>query len=392
MSPEQFEIRVSDSSLNDLRQRLANARLPHDDERDPNDWSRGVPASYLRRLRDSWVTGYDWRHHERAMNAYPHYRVHIDGQLVHYMRAGQPGALPLLLVGGWPQTFWDFAGVIPLLADFDLIIPDLPGHGFSSPLARRSIGFRQSSEILHSLMTNVLGLERYGIYGTDWGALVGEQICVEHPESTIGLHTTMPVPLELGPNRRERSHTWSTDEGARRSASLAQAQAGYLHMHVGRPRTMAALADSPIAIGAWIVDRIHDWTDHTGDHEQAYPLDALLTTLSIYWFTDTFASSCQFYSASLGPEAASLPDRQTVPGLPVVTVPTAVAAYPREPGAYPRRWVMEYFNLCRYTVMDRGGHFPAIESPQSLAADVAAFFHGLSPARTRQASGMGGTP
>jgi len=370
--PEPFAIHIADADVSDLRRRLCRTRLPGDLAND--DWGYGTNQRYLEELLRTWRADYDWREHERSMNAYDHFRVTVQDQRIHYVHVRRPGRLPVLLIGGWPQTFWDFAEVMPLLSDLELIVPDLPGHGFSMPL-RPQVGFVDVAAMFHELMTEVLGHQRYGVYGMDWGALIAEQLAHTHPEAVVGLHTSMPVPLgwSAADRGRDPSH-WTPAEQSRREAAENQAQrgGGYLQMQLTRPQTVAYLIDSPAATAAWIVDRVHFWTDHTGSLDEAYPRHRLLTTLSIYWFTGTLGTSARLYA-----ESARRGWQASGSRLPVVPVPTAVAAYPKEGGAYPRRWVEQYFDLQRYTVMPKGGHFPTAESPDTLARDIAEFFHGL---------------
>jgi pimeloyl-ACP methyl ester carboxylesterase len=167
---------------------------------------------------------------------------------------------------------------------------------------------------------------------------------------------------------------WTPEEAVRRQAfeTWAQTGNGYFQMHATKPQTVAYLGDSPAATAAWLVEKLHDWSDHDGDFETAYPRARVLTTLSVYWFTNSMGSSARLYA-----ESFRRPWQPVREGSPVIGVPTAIAAYPKEPAAVPRKWAEGYFNLQRYTVMDRGGHFPAVEDPRGLAADVAAFFAGL---------------
>ncbi|MDA8072485.1 MAG: epoxide hydrolase [Actinomycetota bacterium] len=369
MTPERFEIHVDDEEITDLRRRLAAARLPGDLDND--QWGYGTNETYLAGLLGSWEGDFDWRAQEAAMNAFDHYRATIGGQLVHYMHVARPGALPLLLLGGWPWTFWDFAEVAPQLSDFELVIPDLPGYGFSTPLTRPGTGFMDTAEMFHELMTQSLGHQRYGVYGSDWGGFVAAQLAHTHPEAVVGLHTTMPYPLSFAPVDPE---LWQPEEASRQQAAQAWAQHGlaYFQMHATRPQTVAYLTDSPAAVAGWIVEKIHAWSDHSGNPDTAYPRDKVLATLSIYWFTRSLGSSARFYAESL--RRPWSPSRE---GSPVIGVPTAVAAYPKEPAATPKRWMEEYFDLQRYTVMERGGHFPAVEDPAGLSGELTKFFANL---------------
>lgn len=366
MKPNQFRIDVPERDIDDLHRRLDAARLPADLGNDA--WSYGTNRDYLAGLLAEWRTGYDWRAHEARMNEHAHYRVELSGQDIHYLHVPNPGGLPLLLIGGWPWTFWDFADMLPLLDGFEVVVADLPGYGFSTPLRRTGLGFEEAAEQFHLLMTEVLGHRRYGIYGSDWGSIVGEHLSHTHPEAVAGFHTTMPFALDGMPPSPD---LWAPGEEVRQQANAEWARSGnaYFQMHLTRPQTVAYLDDSPAASAAWLVEKLHDWSDHDGDFETVYPREKVLTTLSVFWFTASMGSSARLYAESFQrPWAPIRPDR------PVIDVPSGVAAYPQEPVAVPRKWVEEYFDLRHYTVMERGGHFPAIEDPSGLARDIVEFF------------------
>lgn len=365
MEPSEYKIEIPDKEVEDLRHRLSIRRLPGD--LDNEQWGYGTNQDALERMLASWET-YDWRSEEARINAYRHFRVDIGGQPIHYLRVEKKGSLPILMLGGWPWTFWDFADVIPQIENFELVVPDLPGYGFSSPLVRPGLGFVQTAEIFHELMTGVLGHSRYGVYGSDWGAFVAAQLAHTHADTVVGLHTTMPYPLDFAPVGAD---LWQPEEATRRAANEAWGQRGmgYFQMQASRPQTVAYLTDSPVAVAGWIVEKFHEWTDHSGGTEMPYPLDKMLATLSIYWYTKTLGSSARFYAESL--RAPWSPQQE---GTPVITVPTGVAAYPAEPAATPRKWAEGYYNLQRYTTMARGGHFPAVEDPNGLASEISQFF------------------
>ncbi|WP_439382503.1 epoxide hydrolase family protein [Amycolatopsis lexingtonensis] len=367
--PEPFRIAVPDEDIRDLRERLARTRLPGDLAND--GWEYGTNQEYLAGLLADWRDSYDWRAHEAEMNAYAHYRVELDGQPVHYLHVPGDGKVPLLLIGGWPWTFWDFKEVLPHLAGHEVVVADLPGYGFSTPLARPGIGYAETADMYHRLMTEVLGHERYGIYGSDWGSIIGQHLAHHHPEAVVGLHTTMPFSLE-GPIPEE---LWADDEKVRRAANTAWARYsnGYFVLHTTRPQSIAYIGDSPAATAAWLVEKLHDWTDHDGDFETGYPRERVLTTLSLFWFTNSMGSTARLYAESFQKPWTPKSDAQ-----PLFDVPTAVAAYPREPAAVPRKWVESRFDLRRYTVMERGGHYPAVESPETLGRDIAGFFAELA--------------
>jgi epoxide hydrolase len=354
---ERFEIAVPDDALVDLRERLDRSRWPETPTAEAWDEGTSVPA--MRALAAAWRDD-DWRSHEAAMNAYEHHRAVLDGQTVHFLRVPRTGELALLLLHGWPATHWDFEPLLPLLDGLELIVPDLPGYGFSS-LAATGIGFLETAELMHALMGE-LGHERYAVYGFDWGALVAEQLAHAHEEAVVGLHTSMPFPLDFAQPAQE---LWTEDEQefAQRTLQWATEGFAYFQLQATRPQTLAYLTDSPAALGAWIFEKVHAWTD--GD---AYPRDQLLANLSLYWFTGTFGTAARFYAESL-----RRPWRAARDGSPVIRIPTGVAAFPKENSQVPRAFCEQYFDLRRYTRLPKGGHFAPVEQPEALAAELLAF-------------------
>jgi pimeloyl-ACP methyl ester carboxylesterase len=367
MEAERFEIVFPDTALDDLRERLARTRWPETPT--ASTWDEGTSIPAMRGLAEAWAAD-DWRAHEAALNVHAHYRAELDGQTIHYLHVPRAGALPLLLLHGWPSTHWDFAALIPLLDGLELVVPDLPGYGLS-PLTRTGIGYLETAEVMHALMTETLGHERYAVYGFDWGALVAEQLAHAQEDAVVALHVSMPFPLDFAPPAPE---LWAEDEQeyAQRTASWAQEGFAYFQIQATRPQTLAYLTDSPAALGAWIVEKVHAWSDHDGDLETAYPRDQLLANLSLYWLTGTFGTAARFYAESL-----RRPWQPAHDGHPVVRVPTGVAAFPKENSQVPRRFVEEYFDLRRYTRMARGGHFAPVEQPEALADELRAFLGGL---------------
>jgi pimeloyl-ACP methyl ester carboxylesterase len=370
--PERFRIEVPDADLDDLRKRLAGTRWPGDLDND--SWQYGTNEVFLRELVGEWQDD-DWRRHERALNEVEHYRVELDGQLIHYVHVPRPGRPVLLLIHGWPSTHWDFARLIPRLEDFELVIPDLPGYAFSSPLRVPRLGYVAAAELLHALLTGPLGHDRYGVYGADWGALVAEQIAYARPGAVLGLHTSMPFPLDFAP---VPSELWADDEivYAERTREWVEHGMAYFHLMASKPQTIAYLNDSPAALASWVAEKLHAWSDHAGDVYDAYPREQTLTLLSLYWLTGTFGSAARFYAESLRAPAVVTGDSR-----PVIAVPTGVAAFPKENTQVPRRWVEDYFQLTRYTRLDHGGHFAAVENPDALAAELHAFFTALLDGR-----------
>ncbi len=363
---EPFEIRVDDEVLDDLRARLARTRIP--DEPPGLGWDAGVPASYVQSLVDYWRDGYDWRAQETRLNALGNFRTTIDGQPIHFVhvRSGRADAFPILLVHGWPGSFVEFLDVIPLLGGtFDLVIPSLPGYGFSGPTRSADWGTTRIAQAFAELMGR-LGYARYGAQGGDWGAQIATRIGALDPEHCAGIHLNMPVPA------RPKEPVELSDADKADLAELARFQreeSAYALEQGTKPQTLGvALADSPAGLLAWIVEKFRTWSDCDGDPETVFTRDQLLTNVTIYWVTGTITSSMRLYRAHRTIE--SEPD--------YVGVPTGIARYPKEVLRLPRAWIERSYNVTHWVDMPRGGHFAAMEQPELFAHDVRNFFATLS--------------
>jgi pimeloyl-ACP methyl ester carboxylesterase len=384
---QDFEIAIPDEAIADLRQRLRQTRFPDDFA---NDWSYGITGTYLRELVDYWVEEYDWREHERAMNRYQHRLVVLDEVPVHYMRVRGRGqrVVPLILTHGWPWSFWDFAQVIGPLSDpaahglhdaiaFDLVVPSLPGYGFSSPLRKTGVNLAKVADLWARLMTEVLGYERFAAHGGDWGAFVTAHLAHAHADKLIGAHQTFPAvvgvanimelagPDDYGPDEAGWYESWRS----RMATTLPHAM-----VHRSFPQTVAvAFNDSPAGLAAWIIDRRRLWSDCGGDVESVFSRDFLLTLVSIYWYTETYHTMARLYSENARMPWAPRHNRQ-----PPAEAPTAVAVFPRELLLLPRGLMERHANIARWTIMPRGGHFAAAEQPGLVVDDIRAFFDDLT--------------
>ncbi len=381
-----YEIRIEQSAIDSLRDRLTRAEWPGDFAND--DWRYGVPEPYLHELISYWSESYDWRAHEAEMNRYEHFVTRIDDIPIHFMRIrGEgPDPKPLILSHGWPWTFWDFRDVIGRLTNpvaygappsqsFDLIIPSLPGFGFSSPLRTPGVTFHRTADLWHRLMTETLGYERYCAHGGDWGALVTAVIGHKYPEHLFGVHESLPGFLGLDYRALKREDFGVTEEGWYDHAKAMEAKtASHLAVHSLDPQTLAyALSDSPIGLAAWILERRRAWSDCDGNVERCFSKDDLLTTISLYWFTGTIGTSIRFYW-----ENARNPWQPSSEREPAVTAPSAFAIFPKDVLLVPRRIARQYANVERWTVMPAGGHFAAAEQPELLADDIRSFFSDLN--------------
>jgi len=363
-APIGFEIDVPENVLSRIQAQLALAEVgyaPVDDE----DWKYGTDAKFLGSLLDYWRDGYSWREQEGKLNAWPHFKVRIDELDIHFIHVRAKGEtrLPLLLTHGWPGSFAEFLDVIEPLTErgFDLVIPSLPGFGFSSrpagPISRKRI-----ATIWRHLMVDVLGYERFGAQGGDWGSAITTELGRDHSDVVVAIHLNyFQVPPASDEDDAE-ARTWR--EHMALSSPLVSA---YAIEQATKPQTIGlALAQSPLAFAAWVVEKFHDWSDIQRGFEARYSLDQLITNIMIYLVNDAVQSALWLYPSLL---TEPLESDEAVP------VPTAVALFPCEFLAYPPRSLAERaYAIRRWTVMPEGGHFAAMEAPGPFANDVAAFF------------------
>lgn len=361
-----FKIAVPDAALDDLRERLNRTRWP--DEINDEDWSWGTRSDVLRELVAYWANGFNWRAQEAALNGLPQFRADVDGLGIHFVhvRGSSPGATPLLISHGWPGSFIEMRGLIPLLADFDLVIPSLPGYGFSDRPAEPGMSPAAIAAVWVKLMRG-LGYERFGLQGGDWGAMISASAALNHPDAVTGVHLNFlsgSFPPSPGASDAERDYFTA------RSAWV-DAEGGYSHIQGTRPQTLSyALTDSPAGLAGWILEKFRRWSDCNGDPFSVFSRDDLLTNLSIYWLTQTISSSVRLYRESrLSPFRLAAGQR--------VHPPLGFAAFPKEIPSPPRELLARHFDLRRYQAMPRGGHFAAMEQPTLLADEIRAFFSKL---------------
>jgi pimeloyl-ACP methyl ester carboxylesterase len=383
---EPFAIHVEDEVLADLRTRIARTRWPA--SAPGPSWGQGTDLGYLEDLLAYWASDFDWRAREHELNAFEHFRAEIDGVRIHFVhaRARDGRGVPLIVTHGWPSAFVELLPLVPLLTEprahgisgpaFDLVIPSLPGYGFSERPARTGVTTRYTARLWHALMRG-LGYERYGVQGGDWGASVSTFMALDDPEPIIGVHLSN---LDNDPYLGQGSRPLSDAERAYAAdfARWRDEEHAYGAIQSTKPQTLAyALADSPAGLAAWIIEKWRAWGDTGGDVERRFPRDLLLTIVTLYWATATIATSIRdYYDNRWSPEVAMGPRD-------FVGVPTAVALFSgnfvRE-GDLPREWVERLYDVRRWTPMPRGGHFPATEEPELLARDIAAFFAELRAA------------
>ena len=392
MSIQPFKVNIPQATLDDLRARLARTLWP--DELPGVGWSRGVPLGYLKELAEYWRAGYDWRKHEAKLNEFPQYTTQIDGQTIHFLhvRSPEPDALPLILTHGWPSSPVEFLKVIGPLTDphahggnptdaFHVVIPSLPGYGFSTPV--REVGWGNLFRVAQAwveLMSR-LGYERYAVQGTDVGSGVAMILAMVDAERVVGVHLTGTVAaMPFGPSIELEGLSEADRARGVRFNELQADGIGYLHLQATRPQTLAySLNDSPVGQLAWIVEKFQAWTDPAARlPEDAVDRDQLLTNVSVFWFTGAGASSAnamyegmQAYremAAQQSQESGAQQSEQSGP-------PTGVAVFAADTTI---RSVFDPDNrISHWSEFDRGGHFPALEVPDLLVSDVGAFFRPL---------------
>ncbi|MBV8030872.1 MAG: epoxide hydrolase [Betaproteobacteria bacterium] len=366
MQPRPFRLEVPESAVADLRERLGRTRFP--DEPPGEAWTTGTSLSYLRSLIHYWQSSFDWRAWEGKLNAFRQFKAELGGIELHYIHepAAKKETIPLLISHGWPGSVFEFYKLLPLLKDrFTVVAPSLPGYGLSFRPGQKRFGAPQIADLYADLMSS-LGYERFAYQGGDWGASIGSVLGWKHPQRLIGLH------LNLLMVPRDPNQPASTPEEKAYIDELKhflKEETGYQWIQGTRPQTLAyGLTDSPAGLAAWIVEKFRAWTDNDGNPESAVSRDEMLANLSLYWFTGAIGSSFWPYYERLHGE-------WPIPRGKTVDVPLAYAAFPKEILRPPRSLASRvYTNIKRWTVMEKGGHFAALENPTRLAADIKAFF------------------
>ncbi len=357
MQVEPFRVEIPERMLTDLRERIRDTRWP---EASPEPgWEQGTELGYLRELLAYWADGFDWRAQERRLNEHDHFRAEIDGVRIHFVHIRR-GGIPLILTHGWPSTFVEHLQLVPHLEGFDLVIPSLPGYGFSERPPRTTM--RETARRWHALMQG-LGYERYGAQGGDFGAAVTAYMALDEPDSLLGIHLhQIDTPPFVDAPATAAEH-----EYLEAVAAWDAVERGYSSIQSTKPQTVAyGLNDSPAGLAAWIVEKWRSWSHDL----ERIDRDVLLTNLTIFWATETIASSMRDYYDERWHDHAMGPDDH-------IAVPTAVALFANElvsEGTPPREWAERLFNVVRWTRMPRGGHFAPAEEPELLARDIAEFF------------------
>lgn len=376
MAVESFRIQVSDELLDDLKYRLNHVRWP--EQSAGTGWERGTETGYLQSLVSYWCEQFDWRKQEAELNRFLQFRCNIDGIKIHFVheRGKGPNPIPIILTHGWPDSYIRYQKIIPLLTDpvryggnpedsFDVVVPSLPGFGFSSLPDQSGINNSRVSELWAKLMTKELGYSKFAAAGGDVGSGVTRYLALNHPEHLIAIHLTdigiirnLMISQDGGLSPEELQYkrsaaAWISDEGA------------YMSIQSTKPQTLSyGLSDSPVGLAAWIIEKFRGWSDCNGDLQKKYSKDELLTNIMIYWVTNTIGSSVRIYYENT----------HSLPSMGRIEVPTGMAVFPADILLPPKEWAERNLNIIRWTTMSGGGHFTAMEEPELLAEDIRAFY------------------
>jgi pimeloyl-ACP methyl ester carboxylesterase len=366
-----FTASITDEILKNLKQRIQNTRWP--DHLIDSGWQYGADPGYMKELAKYWVEKYNWHDTENEINALPSFLFDTENYSIHFIHIRGKGkkSIPLIITHGWPGSFLEMIKIIPLLTtdtefSFDVVIPSIPGYGFSSKPTQPGCNFWQIGELWHQLMTD-LGYEKYMVQGGDMGAGIGTALGLKHPESVLGLHLNY-IPGSYSPylseedklSEEEREFLSSAQEWFRKEGS-------YGHQHRTKPLTLAyGLNDSPVGLCAWIVEKFMTWSDCNGKIESIFTKDELLSNITLYWVTETIHSSIRlYYENSKVPLQFSKND--------FVHVPVGIARFQKEEPFPPRKYIERGYNVQHWSDFDKGGHFAAMEQPEKLADDIRAF-------------------
>jgi len=376
-----FRIEVPQSVMDDLHARLDRTRLPSSVA--GAGWRYGTEPDFFASLLDYWRHNYDWRTAEAALNELPQFTAEVDGHQLHFVhvRGRGPNPMPLLFSHGWPGSFWEIHKIIGPLTDpaayggdpadaFDVVAPSLPGYGFSPDARVPGVHSGRIAELFAALMTDVLGYRRYGAQGGDWGAIVTSRMAYAFSERLAGLHVNMagarPDTGDGAPPLSVAERDFLADMKRWRAQ-----EAGYQAIQRTKPQSLAyALTDSPAGLAAWIVEKFRAWSDCAGDVTSVFSLDELLTNVMIYWVSGSIGSSMRLYYEVLR-------DGWQLPVGERIEVPTAYARFAAEISKPPREWVERIYQLRRWSEFSKGGHFAALEQPDTLVADLREFFRTL---------------
>jgi pimeloyl-ACP methyl ester carboxylesterase len=369
---KKIEINLSPSLMDDLNTKIKLTRWP--DEIDGSGWTYGAGLNYMKELAEYWTNYFDWRKTESEINKYGNFMAIIDETRIHFLHIRGKGekSIPLILTHGWPYSFLEMMKLIPLLTEnkdmsFDLVIPSLPGYGFSQRITQPGCSVSFIAGLWHKLMTE-LGYDKYCVHGGDFGAGVSTALSLKYPEHVYGLHLNY-IPGNYVPVMEENEEfTKEENDYLDAEEEWYSKEGGYSLEQNTKPLTLAyGLNDSPIGLCAWIVEKMFGWSDCRGYIGNVFTKDDLLSNVTLYWVTETIHSSIRLYNENS--QDPLILGKDTF-----INTPTGIAHFQREDPFPPRKFVERGYNIQHWSEFQEGGHFPAMEKPELLADDITAFF------------------
>ncbi|KAF1585338.1 UNVERIFIED_CONTAM: Epoxide hydrolase 1, partial [Eudyptes robustus] len=397
-----FKIQVADKEIQDLKERLKNARIGHEQLEDVPNFEYGFPLTTLKQWREYWLNKYDWRKHEAQLNAFPQFITQIEGLKIHFIHAKPPAGyktvVPLLLAHGWPGNVYEFYKIIPMLTDpkkhglgdqvaFEVVAPSMPGYGWSEASHKKGLSVFVVSRIFKKLMTDRLKFPKFLVQGGDWGSAVASTLGKLYPESLIGVHINMVMSNNKPVNLLKQilgsyypslffEDPHFSDFSFKNQFFFIVKESGYMHIQATKPDTVGvSLNDSPLGLLAYIGEKFSTWTnakfvqEKDGGLEKYFTKDEVLTIISIYWFNQNILASQRLYKESFASQ--DYLDLQSA----YCSAPTGVAHFPHDLVRAPKELLYSSYNLTHYTYLEDGGHFAAFQLPKVLAADVFKFIN-----------------
>ncbi len=379
MAVQRFTIQTSDEALADLNDRLKHTRFPK--QSTLNGWERGTDTEYLLSFLCYWRDKYNWREQEKKLNSLNHFICNIDEIDVHFIheRGRGPNPIPVILTHGWPDSFLRYEKIIPLLTDparyggdpadsFDVIIPSIPGFGFSSQSSTKGMNNDSISELWVKLMTEELGYYKFAAGGGDMGSGITRYMAYHHPDQLIGIHLTdVGIIRSLMTSNTPSLLTDEELQYQKNALDWIAKEGGYMSIQSTKPQTLSyGISDSPIGLASWILDKFHAWSDCQDDLSNRFTMDELLNNIMLYWITNSFATSANRYY-----------DNSSLPPIGKIDVPTGIALFSGDVLPPPKEWVKRNFNLTQWSTITSGGHFTAMEEPEQFAEDIRAFYRPL---------------
>ena len=360
---KEFNIHFDEKQIEELHNRIAKARLPKLTKNE--NWKLGTEYDYLQSLIEHWRNDHDWYRKEKELNQYPQFLCKIDDLTIHFfhIRSPKKDAKPLLLTHGWPDSFLRYAKVFPLLSDYDIIVPSLPGFAFSTLPPKGFMNNAEVAEIWHKLMTEILGYKEYALSGGDMGRGVTCYLATLYPDEVKGIHLTDVGLVKELINAEDKELTQNELEYKNKAKKWLQMEGAYINIHSTKPQTMSyLLSDSPVGMAAWMLEKYHDWSDW-----YLLKMDDILDCLTLYWMTNTACTSIRAYYGN----SFTLPQQKKI------EVPTAITAFPYDVLPAPREWIEKNYPVIMYKEMKHGGHFTALEQPQEFAENISQFMNAI---------------